>query len=255
MSKLSARDRILNEADPEAVFAACGIQTSERTHKDISILCPCPDHNDQKFGNCRYNFQRKRWHCFACNRGGNIIDIVMMKNGWDTSDGAKSYEAMKEIASLCCLSIPELEDDPKKKKEIIELPPKLSETEMVFLGISNSPVKIKNLEVNDENPFYGAEEGDFGEKIIQYNPFTSLRTSDPDAYCFLVISRARNMLQELRKKEANELFYLCTSNHYSERAKEMLESNVQRKIKWATEIENEFLEYEIRKAKQERNKK
>jgi hypothetical protein len=47
-----------------------------------SGFATCPFHTD-KTPSLKYYKKDNRWHCFSCNTGGDVIDLVMKMNGTD----------------------------------------------------------------------------------------------------------------------------------------------------------------------------
>ena len=115
---------------------ALGIPTRKKGRR-ISILCPC--HDDRHFGSCfLYN---NRFHCYACNEQGDVIDLVQKKLGLDFQDtlnwfsdnfnGCFEYseENLKKIKKVS-----------RKKAFIEEL--MLDDEALMKIGLINKPVKV-----------------------------------------------------------------------------------------------------------------
>ena len=171
-------DRVLQDCDAELVCQSLGIRLGKRTNDKIQMLCPYPDHDDKSFGNCQLNVSKKLFYCFSCARGGSVIDIVMLHHGW--KEKAKSYDAMKEICSICGIDESIVSDKKTFKKK--HLPPVLSEEDMKFLDIHNESI------VDSET----------GE-VISYSPFTKLRMEAPEEYSTLIINRASEKIRQNRE--------------------------------------------------------
>jgi hypothetical protein len=86
---LSARFQYVKDAVPIDTFLS-GSQglMRRRQNRDGSIVgcCPLPDHRDVTPS---FRITGQRWHCFGCNRGGDVFDIVMALEGF-----TQPYEAL-----------------------------------------------------------------------------------------------------------------------------------------------------------------
>lgn len=184
-----SRDKVLAYADAELIVRSLGYQLGRKTRNSIQMLCPFPDHADRKIGNCQLNLEKKLFHCFACNRGGTIIDLVMLHEGWDLSDRAKSYDAMEKIVEIQGLPEAAVDDGKGFVKKII--PPSLTREQESLIGLFNDPVySPSNVEI-DENG-----EMEETKSLVVSSPLTLLRTEEPDVYCELVLRHA----EEVRKR-------------------------------------------------------
>lgn len=227
---------ILERADPEYVLVANGVTLGQRKRNSIEMLCPCPEHDDKKYGNCSYNLKDRYWHCFACNRGGTLIDIVMMRHGWDTKDGKKAYDAMREICSLCGIECPGITD--KNFKPHL-MPPLLTGDDLKLLGISDEPMTYISPEEEKDDPF--AE-----ENVVEYRPFTRMRTEDEDSYCAVVLAKSQAIIHEYRMRIALE-YILMSNGNYSEINESMIKHYLTRNLDHARRIFYAFVEYQKKK--------
>lgn len=232
---------ILDRVDPEYVLVANGVTLGQRKRNSIEMLCPCPDHDDQKFGNCIYNINTKYWHCFACHKSGTLIDIVMLRHGWDTSDGAKSYDAMREICGLCGIECPGITDKNFKPQP---MPPVLTKDDLKLLGISDEPMAYLPPEEDKDDPY--AE-----EKIIEYRPFTRMRTEDEEAYCTIVLNKAQALIHEYRLRLSIEYALMNVNGKYSETTEGMIQCYFTKRLNHARSIFYAFVEYQKKKIKYE----
>ena len=58
----------------------CGDRMSEMGGK-WQACCPLPDHDDKTPS--FFVFGDGRWRCFGCSRGGDVVDLYMMVNGYE----------------------------------------------------------------------------------------------------------------------------------------------------------------------------
>ena len=201
-----SREKVLALADAETVAYGLGYQLGQRSRKHIQMLCPYPDHDDHKMGNCYLYTETKGFHCFACNRSGTIIDLVMLHEGWGLDDKKKSYEAMEKIATLCGLSEDSVSDGRGFEKRIV--PPTLTKAQEELLGLYNSPVyNVSNIEVDEFT-------GDYEEvkSMVMSSPLTALRLEDPDTYCELVLNHARDKRASILERQKSVAVSLLDKN-------------------------------------------
>ena len=52
----------------------------KKAGKDYQALCPFHDDHNPSFS---VNEEENYWYCFACDKGGSVIDFWMMKRGCD----------------------------------------------------------------------------------------------------------------------------------------------------------------------------
>ena len=219
-------ERVLAVADAELVCQSLGIHLGRRTSNSVQMLCPYPDHQDKKFGNCQLNLHKKLFYCFACGRGGSIIDIVMLHHGWDTSDKKKSYEAMREVCSLSGADesiVPE-----KRSLQRTLVPPPVTEEDLKFLGLSNDTIVDKET----------------GE-VLEYSPINKMRLNDEEAYCILLLNKAKEKVSMYRERLTEELAFVVQGNSTPD-TKYWL-SGIDSNIRRARKIEDCFLKYLIRR--------
>lgn len=180
------REKLLAKADHLAVLRAY-TQVGKENGNKIELLCPF--HNDRKIGNCWYYKKDNKIYCFSCHKGGNIIDVVMEKNGY--TESSQAYDAMREIARISGLDLSEVSDEvsPEDQKKMAALPPMPSQEELKLLGLYNDPVRVTCYREN--NP----EEEYHSDSYIT-NPLGRLRQDDPEGFKTLIISKARERIAE-----------------------------------------------------------
>ena len=66
--------------------------------RDLWGLCPLPDHNERT-PSFKVSRERQQWHCFGCNRGGDLFHLAMyMYQEPSTVEAAKKLAAEFGIA-------------------------------------------------------------------------------------------------------------------------------------------------------------
>ncbi len=221
-------ERVLAVADAELVCQSLGIRLGKRTNDHVQMLCPFPEHQDKNFGNCQLTLSKKLFFCFACGKGGSIIDVVMLHHGWDTDDKKKSYDAMKEICSICGADESIVSDKPFVPNALV--PPSVTEDELRFLGLSNDSIIDRET----------------GETIA-YAPLNKLRLEDSEAYCMLILNKAKEAIAKYRGQLNEELSFVIMGNSQPD-TKYWL-SGLYSNIGKARGIEEKFLQYLVRRTK------
>ena len=185
------REKLLAMADDLAVLRAY-TEVGKKNGNRYQIKCP--DHPDQHFGSCWYFLKDRRYHCFACHSDGNMIDIVMHKNGW--TEPKQAYDAMREIAELSCLDIEDVSDEvtPETQKKLQSLPPMPTQEEMALIGIHNECVRVTCMNEIDEP--------DKPEQYIS-NPLGRLRMEDEETFRMLIISKCKEKIINLNNEIKN----------------------------------------------------
>ena len=85
---------VRDHASIEAVLAAYGIALQKDGGRPGQHKCLCPFHDDHK-PSMKVNTDRNIYHCFVCDEGGNILDLVMQL------EGADIRAAAKQVAETC----------------------------------------------------------------------------------------------------------------------------------------------------------
>src|SRR5512143_2830351 len=83
-------------ADFERILAHYGVALLG-TGDQRRALCPFHAETKPSF---KVNVRRKLFHCFGCNRHGNVLDFVMQK------EEAKEPRAATRIAEICGFALP-----------------------------------------------------------------------------------------------------------------------------------------------------
>lgn len=219
-------ERVMAIADAELVCQSLGIRLGRRANNRVQMICPYPDHQDEKFGNCQLNLKNKLFYCFACARGGSIIDVVMLHHGWNTGDKKKSYEAMREICTICGADESIVSEQKFVPKTLV--PPPVTDDELKFLGLSNDSIVDKET----------------GE-VLEYAPLNKMRLEDEEAYCTLLLNKAKEKAAMYRERLTEELAFVVQGNSNPE-TKYWL-SGINSSIARARKIEDKFLKYLIRR--------
>lgn len=184
------REKLLSMADDLAVLRAY-TEVGKKSGKGYQIKCP--DHPDRNFGSCWYFLKDRRYHCFACQADGNMIDVVMHKNGW--TEPKQAYDAMREIAELSCLNIDDVSDEvtQETQKKLESLPPMPTQEEMAMIGIHNDAVRVTTFSETDS---------DQPDQFIS-NPLGRLRMEDEETFRMLIVSKCREKILDLNRQIKN----------------------------------------------------
>jgi CHC2-type zinc finger protein len=82
----------LQKPDLEALFEHYGLRIFGADRGGWRrAQCPNPDHEDQN-PSASVNASEGKWHCFACDRGGDGYDIIQEREG-------VGFSAAKQLAS------------------------------------------------------------------------------------------------------------------------------------------------------------
>src|SRR5215212_2725071 len=163
----------------EAVKAAAPVESVARRYTELRPLggrawfdgrCPLPDHDDRNPS--FYIYPPGRWHCYGCDRGGDVIDLeffcggyaekwaamVALKEefgvtlpgrperwyGWqqtkceirNAAEEARKAVRRERAFKVLVLTGPEFEiDDPEERRAAIERAWKVWESEMRRIGL------------------------------------------------------------------------------------------------------------------------
>lgn len=232
------RDRVLACCDAEMVCRSLGIRLGRRNGDRIQMLCPFPDHNDHKFGNCQLNTSKKLFYCFACARGGTVIDAVMLHHGWDLNDNPKSYEAMKEVAEICGLDESQVSDGEEGFKRI-PVPPSFSEKQIRFLGLYDDYVDVEDPETKEKRTI---------------NPLNNLRLQDEEGYCDLILRKAKEKVDEYRRRLKEEMSFVLRGHPVPDQDFQFDTMHIVMALQDAREIQDSVLKYLIRRNNDGENK-
>ena len=124
------------------------------TSKKSALPCPC--HTGSTKGSNSFSWREKdgiyQGKCFSCDLQGNAIDLYMLYNGMDLNDKEQFKVALKEVAELCGIQVPEYEKRPEvtlkfkntKVKDEVEAEP-VEQTEQDDLQ-QDDPVKEADTE-------------------------------------------------------------------------------------------------------------
>ncbi len=85
---------VRDHASIETVLAAYGITLQKDGGRSGQHKCLCPFHEDHK-PSMKVNTDRNIYHCFVCDEGGNVLDLVMQLEGVDIRAAAK------QVAETC----------------------------------------------------------------------------------------------------------------------------------------------------------
>ncbi len=99
-------DRVLNAADIVAVISSY-IPVIKKGHNYEAI---CPFHNDTN-PSLKISVEKKIYHCFVCNSGGNAITFVQKY------EKISFFEALKKVAKMVGINDPAFEE----KKRVVSL--------------------------------------------------------------------------------------------------------------------------------------
>lgn len=58
--------------------------------------CVLPDHEDRN-PSCSIREDEGKWRCFACNQGGDVVDLVMLAKGVNFLEGIELLKQFKDI--------------------------------------------------------------------------------------------------------------------------------------------------------------
>ena len=82
---MTAKQTIIDALPAAELFARYGAEVKGNK-------CLCPFHAD-KTPSLSFYADGKRWHCFGCGEGGNVIDAVMLFEGLTFTDAVKKLDA------------------------------------------------------------------------------------------------------------------------------------------------------------------
>lgn len=233
------RDRVLSCCDAELVCRSLGIRLGKRNGDRIQMICPFPDHNDQKFGNCQLNISKKLFYCFACARGGTVIDVVMLHNGWDVNDKAKSYEAMKNVIEICEIDESQVSDGEEGFSKT-PVPPSFSEKQIKFLGLQDDYITIEDPKTKEERTV---------------SALNHLRLNDEEGYCQLILCKAKEKMEEYRRRLNEELTYVLCGHPVPQSRFEWYTVDIICTIREVRDIQDTVLNYLIRRNNDGKNKR
>lgn len=89
---------IRQHADIAKVLAHYGCELTKDGGKQGQFKAQCPFHDDHK-PSLKVNAERNIYHCFVCEAGGNIIDLVMHLEGLEVRSAAKLAAELSGIAT------------------------------------------------------------------------------------------------------------------------------------------------------------
>lgn len=98
------RDEIIAAYPIESVLAKIGVQVVKSGAKHV---CKCPFHDD-KSPSMSVDLARGLWHCFSCDIGGSVVDLVMRHRGIPVK------QALRDMAVEANLITAEEADKPRK---------------------------------------------------------------------------------------------------------------------------------------------
>ena len=183
------RDYLLSEADGFTVAEYLGMEILKRGSRHY-ILCPGHEKRlgkqDMRMGNAVLT--NKGYHCYACNKSVNVIDMTMEYTGC-------SYpEALNMIADACGgRSIFEIDGNNQPKAKRLPLSP--IDLELIGLSSSGKSTPIINVSTtmveNDEDTF--VRQSDDKYFVYQRNnvSLTTLYQTDLAAYNHLIAEKAK----------------------------------------------------------------
>lgn len=191
VNQMLDKESIREAADILIVAEEAGIPLNLRG-KRPQIICPC--HDDQNFGSCYLDQEKKTFKCYACGAKGDIFDLVQAALNLTFND------AVAFVAETCGgteqfkVSVGDIERN-------IQLSGKmLPRAEQVFIGLHNEAVYTdtafyEDLEdIDDDKQRLAHAEYDQDNVIIGYrvekralsNPLYTLMQEDEDQYRSLV---------------------------------------------------------------------
>ena len=85
----------------------------------VNYVTSCPWHDDKHPSLTLYErTDENRCHCFACGKGGSVIDYVMQHEGWDFKDACRWLSATYGISiTPITVSVKQPKPKPKPKRE------------------------------------------------------------------------------------------------------------------------------------------
>lgn len=94
-------EAVLDRTDIVRLVEGCGV---ELRRSGRGWVGRCPFH-EERTGSFHVSAERQRWHCFGqCQRGGNAIDFVMLR------EGLGFPEAVRRLAAACGVEVEEREE-------------------------------------------------------------------------------------------------------------------------------------------------
>lgn len=197
---------------PLMAVQALGIET-RKFGRDLSILCPSPDHNDQHFGSCKIMYNGKVCKCFACNRTFTSLQIVMLETG------CSLYEGMCTLAEIAGVEEQfEASNNKTSTKELIKnLPNELKN--LIGLAAFSKIANIDNCSDYREGDanYMRDKNGDY----VRYNngnwkPWLDLRKENPETFDWLIRNKCKEKMvaidllkKKIRDSNGSEISNLC----------------------------------------------
>lgn len=201
------RETLLNEASGLTVAEYLGMEVVKKGSK---YYIPCPGHF-KRLGKEDYNIGNavltdKGYHCYACHKNVNVIDMTMEYTG------CTCYEAMKMVADACG-GISLFTSDGIKEKDTTKLPLSTSDLELIGLSPTSRGLSIVNMTDDEEDE--DLEEGVIVRTVnknLHYvyqhneNSLLNLFKTDPKTYNNLIKTKAK----EAMKKYENAIKDYCS---------------------------------------------
>lgn len=185
MSKYNA-ETVIAAADFDTVASALGLTVGKkRNYDNVPFLCPA--HPDKKIGNCSYSKKKKLWHCFACQEGGNIVQLVSICLYGDKKHFSDSLDYLGDLFGL-----PKEDRSARPRKPL----PFLSMKEQETLGIHNGNILVERIKPTEEelaDPYFEYEYRD--KEIAQRSVLMDLYENDFDAYVDLIHRKYQEKLE------------------------------------------------------------
>ena len=217
------REYLMSEADGFSVAEYLGM---EMVKKGSNFCIHCPGHEkrlgrpDTRIGNAVLT--NKGYHCYACGKSVNVIDMVMEYTGCSYPD------ALNTIADACGgVSLFESKTD-NKNKQNERLP--LSADDLILIGLSPSSYSMPIINASNTRvePFDDTIIRAVGHQYFAYKKnctsIVQLYRTDYNAYCELVKEKARHAVDVYQDaidkfcsrdaKEAELIYNLFNENGY-----------------------------------------
>lgn len=86
IAKAKARVPVIDLAD--RLIADSGDGPWRKSGGNWTARCPLPGHDDKTPSFVVYRDNERGWHCFGCQRGGDVVNLAQLAWGYDRADSA-----------------------------------------------------------------------------------------------------------------------------------------------------------------------
>lgn len=188
------RTELIDAVTPLQTVEYLGIET-QRRGKNLSILCPAPEHNDRHFGSCMIEHQGKTCKCYACGRRFTSLNILMLAGGYNL------YDALCILADISGMSDKYEASKRENQKRIHQNSKTIPLKTRRMLNLStNNHIKIvlNAVQTRPESGNYIRDiSGDYVLLNSGWNPWTELCQQEPETADWLVRNKCEEKMLQL----------------------------------------------------------